>query len=72
MKAVASAEYRAYSIDQKGHISDVRTIDARSDCEAWTVAMRAKPRDRIELWCGAREVLRFPPLLLTVAQIIRA
>lgn len=66
-----ASDYRAYSVDGNGHIWDVRLIQAHGDSEAWEVATDRITSARIELWCGAREVPQFAPLLLLKSQIVR-
>jgi hypothetical protein len=55
-KAAAEFAYRAYVMDHRGHIQDVRVIPAEHDREALRIAARLGLGARFELWCGSREV----------------
>ena len=58
-KATAEFGYRAYVMDHRGHIQDVRVIPAEHDREALRIAARMGLGARFELWRGGREVSRY-------------
>lgn len=50
-------DYRAYLMDVKGHIADVRLIQASDDRSAWEAAVDREEYAGVELWCRDREVM---------------
>lgn len=54
----ATSNYRAYIMDNTGHISDVHFIKQAHDHAAWRAVLALTQRAEIELWCGDREVPR--------------
>jgi hypothetical protein len=55
------AEYRIYRVDDKGHISQPpKVVDCESEQEAVEMAYRYFDRLAVEIWDGARFVIRLP------------
>jgi hypothetical protein len=55
-------DYRLYVLDGRDHIHSSTVLSAATDEEAIARAMLNTPKQRFELWCGARAVHRFEPL----------
>lgn len=54
--AAAKVDYRLYSINDKGHIFDVRLIKASGDAKAWERTGGIEDKCTVELWCRDRQV----------------
>ena len=52
----AALDYRAYIMDDAGHIADVELIQAVGDDAAWRSAIASNGGAAVELWCRDREI----------------
>ena len=55
------ADYRAYSIGQDGHFNDYKARSCDEDRDAIEWARQLVIGHAIELWCGARFVVKLEP-----------
>jgi hypothetical protein len=55
---VVLAEYRAYTVDRDGHFIGFEPLACGSDAEAVEITRRLVKENSVELWSGARLVIR--------------
>lgn len=55
------ADYRAYTIRQDGHFNDYKARSCDEDRDAIEWARQLVIGHAIELWCGARFVVKLEP-----------